>query len=62
MVRDVVNAAHSPALGLERSVCLRQVTAFLRLRDPSAGGWGRTMAEAVEEEFGTDSDVHEATE
>ena len=34
-----------------REQAIADVVEFLRSRDPSASGWGRTMADAVEEQF-----------
>lgn len=47
----LLDAAHDPALGLDRSVCLRDVV------EASRTAWcgGKLMAEFLEQEFGGDA-------
>jgi hypothetical protein len=53
---DALNAAHDPSLGLDRSVCLRDVLAVIGEDDP---GWPELVArqfvspEIIEQEFGS---------
>ena len=55
-VLDIVNAAHDSALGLDRSVCLRDVAEALRAeaRDLRDGYWDgvRYAADFIEWQFG----------
>lgn len=46
-----LNAAHDPALGRDRSVCLRDVMAELWSHGPA----GAAFAEILEREFGSES-------
>lgn len=54
---EMLDAAHDPALGLDRSVCLRDVVEALRAgadaKDPNADAfWFRESADFIEREFG----------
>lgn len=53
---EIVYAAHDPALGLDRSVCLRDVLEALRQRTFAAerSTWGQA-ADFIEREFGGES-------
>lgn len=52
--KEILSAAHDPALGLDRSVCLRDVVE--RLRSQDAGVWTaehlHSTADFIEREFG----------
>lgn len=50
--RDVLTPAHDPALGLDRSVCLREVVEFIRGFDEDDDGERCVSAEVLEREFG----------
>lgn len=51
-VRAELRAAHDPALGLDRSVCLRDVVEALKARHPERGSGEHHAAEFREREFG----------